>query len=354
MKNKRFIYGFLLVATVIALFASCKQDVIFYDISQEVEYEAPIVEGNVFSMVPCNGMLFVQNNNIYQKSWTAEKNEKGRWTQLTTAPASGKPVVRLASDASYLYAFVMDSASDETGSVYAAPVIASGIGVWTTTPVAENVKELFDNRVFAADGTTSGRNAYFTASDNKVYKLAGSGSPADVSADATDEIGDTSSYIKTADHGYKNGIEKDLFSSNSVFSVIVTSGTTTYLYTFDKALDSSADGKTLKYKASGASSWSDGGTTDAIITVLTSYGNDKLLVGTQGGFEVSTVGSDGKPANGESPSDNAESAFGTRYVTGIWHYGAEGTLYAAVVEAAHSQYNKLWGFYASRNKWNYE
>ena len=349
MKNKRFIYGFLLVATVIALFASCKQDVIFYDISQEVEYEAPIVEGNVFSMVPCNGILFVQNNNIYQKSWTAEKNEEGRWTQLTTAPASGKPVVRLASDASYLYALVMDSASDETGSVYAAPVTASGIGDWTTTPVAENVKELFDNRVFAANGTTSGRNAYFTASDNTVKMLAGTGAP--VAQSVTDVMGATGedAFIRAADSA--NGT--DCFSSSAVFAVVNVSGTA-YLYTFNKTFDSSADGKTLKYKASGASSWSDGGTTDAIITVLTSYGNDKLLVGTQGGFEVSAVGSDGKPANGESPSDNAESAFGTRYVTGIWHYGAEGTLYAAVVEATHSQYNKLWGFYTSRNKWNYE
>ena len=112
--------------------------------------------------------------------------------------------------------------------------------------------------------------------------------------------------------------------------------------------------KTLKYKTSGASSWSDGGTTDAIITVLTAYGTDKLLVGTQSGFEVSAVGSDGKPADGEAPSDNAESAFGTRFVSGIWHYGAEGTLYAAVIGVEHSQYNKLWGFYTSRNKWNYE
>ncbi len=349
MKNKRFIYGFLLVATIIALFASCKQDVIFYDISQEVEYEAPIVEGNIFSMVPCSGMLFVQNNNIYQKGWTAEKNAEGRWTQLSTAPASGKPVVRLASDAAYLYALVKDNTSDETGSVFAAPVTASGAGDWSAVPGATNVKELFDNCIFAADGTTTGRNAYFTDGDNAVKKLAGTGTP--VAQSVTDVMGatDEDAYIKAA--GFDG--TTDCFSSNAVFAVINVSGTA-YLYTFNRAFDSSAEGKTLKYKASGASSWSDGGTTDSIITTLTAYGTDKLLVGTQGGYEVSAVGSDGKPANGENPSDNAESAFGTRYVNGIWHYGAEGTLYAAVVGVEHSQYNKLWGYYTSRNKWNYE
>ena len=44
MKNNKTIYKFLIVAVIISLFASCKQDVIFYDISQEVEYETPIVE----------------------------------------------------------------------------------------------------------------------------------------------------------------------------------------------------------------------------------------------------------------------------------------------------------------------
>ena len=54
-----------------------------------------------------------------------------------------------------------------------------------------------------------------------------------------------------------------------------------------------------------------------------------------------------------SSGDNAESAFGTRYVTGIWHYGDSGTLYAAVIGIEHSKYNKLWGRY-SGEKWNYE
>ena len=348
MKKSRIIYRFLIVAAVIALFAACKQDVIFYDIAQEVEYEAPIVEGNVLSMVPCNGFLFVQNNNIYKKAWTAEKKPEARWRQLDVAPVSGKPVVMLASDSGYLYALVKGKAADETGDVYTVSVSAAGeLGSWSSNPVAEDVKWLFDNRVFATDGTTSGRNAYYTASDNKVYKLAGSGSPADVSSTATDVLGSTKAYICAAG---SDGTT-DYFSSNAVFAVLNVSGTT-YLYTFDRALDGS--GKTLKYKASGATSWKDGGTTDSIMTVLTAYGNDKLLVGTMHGYETSTVGSDGKPSSGETPANNAESAFGTRYVTGIWHYGAEGTLYAAVVEAEHSQYNKLWGFYTSRKKWNYE
>ena len=354
MKNKRFIYGFLLLVTVIGLFASCKQDVIFYDIAQEVEYEAPIVEGNIFSMVPCNGMLFVQNNNIYQKGWTAEKNAEGKWTQLSTAPASGKPVVRLASDAAYLYALVKDNALDTTGSVYVASVTASGVGSWTTEPVAENVKELYDNCVFAADGTTTGRNAYITDSDNAVKKLDGTGTPA--AQTVTDQIGSTATtdFIKTA----ASDGTTDYFSSNPAFAVVRKSSDT-YIYTsFDGNTASASPTKTLKYKKiGGTGAWSSGGTTNANITVLTANGEDQLLIGTYTGYETSAIGSDGKPANVVTPSgsnDNAESAFGTRYITGIWHYGAEGTLYAAVIGVEHSQYNKLWGYYTSRNKWNYE
>jgi hypothetical protein len=140
----------------------------------------------------------------------------------------------------------------------------------------------------------------------------------------------------------------DYFSSNAVFAVVNVGGTA-YFYTFDS--------KTLKYKTS-TTSFQNGGSMQSNITTITADvladGSKRLLVGTMGGYEVSTIDSNGKPANGETPSENAESAFGTRYVSGIWHYGAEGTLYAAVVGVEHSQYNKLWGYYKSRNKWNYE
>ncbi len=355
MKNSRttILCGLLIISAIFSFFTSCRQDVIFYDIAQEIEYEAPIVEGNIFSMVPCGGQLFVQDNLIYQKAWTAKKNSSGKWVRKSV-PVSGKPVIRLASDEHYLYALVFNTPDAETGSVYAAEVTSGTLGAWPSTPVAENVIELFDNRVYDSNGFTAGRNAYFTDENKVVKKLAGTGNPAAVSA--TDEIGDSSSYIKTAGHGYKNGTGTDFFSSNAAFSVIVTSGTTTYLYTFDRALSSSAGGKTLKYKASEATSWLTGGTTNSTITVLTANGNDELLIGTQAGYETSAIASDGKPANGVTPSgsnDNAESAFGTRYITGIWHYGDTGTLYAAVVGLEHSSYNKLWGYY-SGGKWNYE
>ena len=338
----------LAFAAIICTMVSCKQDVIFYDIAQEIEYEAPIVEGNILSMVPCNGQLFVQNNNIYKKGWLDEKTSDARWRQLSVAPVSGKPVAMLASDENYLYALVKDNAAATKGDVYAAPVTSSGMGDWSR--VGQNVLALFDNRVFnRSNGNTAGRNAYFTDENKAVKKLAGTGTAVDQSV--TDVLGDTSedAYIRTAGSDGTN----DYFCSNSIFAVLNVSGTA-YLYTFDKALSSSAGGKTMKYKVATASSFSDGGTTESIITTLTADGSDKLLVGTQGGYEVSTVGSDGKPGNGASPSNNAESAFGTRYVTGIWHYGADGTLYAAVVGVEHSTYNKLWGFYTLRNKWNYE
>lgn len=337
MKNYKII-GYFLLALAIFSFASCSQDVIFYDISQEIQYEEPIVQGNILSMVPCNGLLFVQNNMIYTKAWAAKKDDSGRWTKMDSP--EGKNVIRLASDAGYLYALTKDNMTDTTGKVYAASVTSSGAGSWQQ--VADNVKELYDNRVFAANGTTTGRNAYFTDGNNGVKKLAGSSTP--TAQTATDVLNADSPSIKAA---ASNG-STDYFCSNSVFAVAVAGGET-YLYTFDD--------KTLKYKAASASltaAWTDGGTTQSIITTLTTNGASELLVGTQAGYEVSTIDSTGKPGNGATPSGNAESAFGTRYVTGIWHYGDTGTLYAAVVGVEHSQYNKLWGYYSSRDSWNYE
>ena len=356
MKKNRAVYSLIIIGVIISLFASCKQDVIFYDIAEEIEYEAPIVEGNVFSMVPCGGMLFVQNNSIYKKGWLAEKNDNGKWTK-TSSPVAGKNVVRLASDENYLYALVINTDTNEDsaviGDVYAAPVTDGVLGSWSKK--AENVVELFDNKCFnSTDGTTVGRNAYFTDADNKVSKLAGAGTP--VVQPATDVLGDTSedAYIRTAGTAASDGTS-DYFCSNSAFAVLNISGTT-YFYTFivGDGTNIVSDGTKIKYKAADAESFSDGGTTASIITTLTSYGADKLLVGTQAGYEVSPIGSNGKPGNGVTPSENAESAFGTRYINGIWQYGASGTLYASVVEVGHSQYNKLWGFYTSRNKWNYE
>ena len=355
MKTNGIIYKFLFITAIIFLLGSCKQDVIFYDIAQEIKFEDPIVQGNIFSMVPCGGQLFVQNNTIFSKDWNANRNSSKKWTELEALPASGKPVVRLASDASYLYALVINSPNDLTGSVYAAQVTSTGIGEWTAEPVASNVLELYDNRVFNSDGTTTGRNAYFTASNKTVKKLNGAGAPEQ--QDVPDEIGNTDSYIRAAG---TDGT-RDYFSSNAIFSVIRKNDSTYFYSSFDVNSENkiTTSAKTIKYKLSSSSSWSNGGTTNSIITAMTANGTNELLIGTQLGYETSAVGDNGIPANGVTPSganDNAESAFGTRYITGIWHYGAEGTLYAAVISVEHSQYNKLWGRYASENlgKWNYE
>ena len=354
MKNNGIIYKFYIITAIIFLLGSCQQDVIFYDIAQEIEYEDPIVQGNIFSMVPCEGQLFVQNNSIFSKAWNANRNSSKKWTELESLPESGKPVVRLASDASYLYALVINNSNDTTGSVYAAQVTSTGIGEWTAEPVATDVLELYDNKVFNSDGTTTGRNAYFTTNNRVVKKLNGAGVPEQQTV--TDEIGNTDSYIRAAG---SDGTQ-DYFSSNAIFSVIRKNDSTYFYSSFDVNSENkiTTSAKTIKYKLSSSSSWSDGGTTNSIITVLTANGNGELLIGTQAGYETSAIASDGKPANGVTPSgenNNAESAFGTRYVTGIWAYGDAGTLYISVIGVEHSQFNKLWGFYNSDDKkWNYE
>ena len=229
MKNNKTIYKFLIVAVIISLFASCKQDVIFYDISQEVEYETPIVEGNIFSMVPCKGILFVQNNMIYQKGWLEEKSEEQKWEKIES-PVADKAVTRLASDENYLYALVKESTS-YIGDVYVTQVTSSGIGSWSK--VASNVRELYDNRIFDKNnGTTVGRHAYFTDSINLVSRLDGTQGPERV---FVVDLFPPESLIPCIRAAGSDGTY-DYFSSNSEFAVANVSGETYFYSSSDKTI----------------------------------------------------------------------------------------------------------------------
>lgn len=330
----------VLLSALFMIFISCEQGVIFYDIEHEVEYTAPSVSGNVYSMVPCKGVIFTQNNQIYRKGWA----EGGQTFKNVNKPVDGY-AVKVASDADYLYVLMKTAANDETGTVYTAAVDADGtLGSWNL--VKNNVLKLFDNQVYdIADGTTTGRNAYFTTSEG-VCKLNGTAAP-DAPQAVTDII---TSESKTSEiQAAVSDGTTDSFSSLSL-TVAMTSGATTYFYY--------ANGSTVSFRTASATEWTVGTSLDSVSirALAPDKAGSRLLVGTQySGLKTSTVStSDGKPGSLEAAGANASTAFGTRCVIGTWAYGASGTCYAAIMDTEHSDYNKLYGYYSSRDNWNYE
>lgn len=327
MKTRILTTLLLVVLTLTAV--SCNQEVIFYDIAREVKLVNPEINGNIYSMVPLAGNLYVQNGDIYKKT---NPSAAHGWTRITKPAESN--IIRIASDDSYLYAL------DNAKNVWATS--DSGTN-WTK--VADNAEALFDNQVMDETAfTTTGRSAFITvlsaiqndsANVNQEVKLlSGTASPTAVSASEISAVVAKADYIKAAAFDGTNTV----FSSSAA---ICAQGTTLYR--------AAKDATKVQYKTQGGS-WQDGGTLKAGALSICPYGTDKVLVGTARGYEICSLDAAGVPANGVESETNAESAFGTRAVISIRAFGS--SVYVGVVSENSSAYSKLWSLFGET--WNYE
>lgn len=321
----------LLLLVLLAFTAiSCSQEVIFYDIAHEVKLVNPEINGNITSLVPLGGKLYVQNGDIYEK---AVPSVAHGWKRIAKPAGSGN-IVRIASDDAYLYAMDVVIGSDDNPafSVWAR----SSTGT-TWTKIADNVKTLFDNQVSATDLTTAGRVAYITDGDG-VKQLSGTAAPSLISAPDVFQRTGNNDYIKAA--AYTG--TATVFSSNAAICV---SGSN--LYSIDY------DAKTVKYSTDGGASWAEGGKVDDYAKCICAYGTDKLLVGTANGYQICTIDGSGVPSKGANAPEetNAESLIGNkRQVIMIKSFG--NSIYAGIVSDTRSDYSKLWGWFGA--SWNYE
>ena len=323
---------------------SCDSDAIFYDIEQETAIDDPIVTGNIFYMVPLNGKLYVQNGRIFKKGFKENRN----WQEISKPEGS---VITLASNEDTLYA------------------LTSKKELWGCNPstlnwkiIAENVQALFDNGKFNnEDGTTAGRNAYFKK-NNTVNKLSGLTEGSKVE-EIKDCYNNSSKSICAA--VYSSTLDKDLFSSTHSFSITklgTDANAKEYVYAatpFVKANSSVTNGNRMAYYAdvsalSSANAWKNAGSVDSAeyITCLAMKGTSTLLAGTTNGFEVMYISESGVPGNGNEPTGNEESSFGTREICGLWVYGD--VIYSAVADESTSTYSKLWASYNNGSTWNCE
>lgn len=322
----------IVALSILALLAftaiSCSQEVIFYDIAREVKLVNPEINGNITSLVPLDGKLYVQNGDIWKKTkYTAAHG----WERIAKPEDSGN-IVRIASDNAYLYA--MDAViGSEDKPVFSVWAKAASDTAWTK--IADNVKTLFDNQVFANDLTTTGRTAYITDEDG-VKQLSGTAAPSLITASDTFARTGENDYIKAAVYDGTATV----FSSNAT---ICASGSTLY---------SADDNETvIKYSTDGGATWKEGGKVDNAAKSICAYGSDKLLVGTVNGYQICTLDASGVPSDGKNSGTNAESAFGNkRQVILIKAFGSG--VYAGVVSDSKSAYSKLWSWFG--DDWNYE
>ena len=331
--------AFLFIFCVLAIFTSCKQDVIFYDISQEIELNEQSILGNVTSIKKIDSTLYAASGLFYTKS-----TNDVRWETLK-APTD--TIVNLAvgevNSEKYLYLLGKPTGSEEiTYSVYARKLSTNGAldnSEWKE--ITSGVSFLYDNQA------TTAPNAYITK-DNKVYKLFGT-SFDDSPVDATCIFGEKiNSAVNLGGSDYFLGNPATFANGNYIY----VANEKILNYASKEKIDSYI--QTLKANPESTENpWSKTNETDDTIISTCLY-NNKVYVGTNTGFQISTLKSDGSCSDFTNPASNAESAFGTREIIGIWNFDNENNFFVSVTFKTSSIYDALWGYDSASGKWNLE
>ena len=339
--------AFLILFCILAIFTACKQAPIFYDIAQEIELNDPTIKGKVISMKRLGTdesfTIYAANQDLNVKAASEQ-----RWEKVSGVP--GSKVVSLACDESYLY-IGTNPAANETITVYCHEVTENGTldseSSWKE--VASGVSKLFDNQAFGSNA-----KAYFVINvetgdgENKtttptVFALSGESEPTEQS-NAKSVFGNP---IITAVH---LGVTDYFVGAPAV-------AMDNYVYVADGATIKYANGATLEGILAGTEGAKFEATskTESTITSLSVNGLN-LYAGTTTGFEVASLDNTyaGKLKSFGEPGNNAESAFGTREVLGIWNFDNKDNFFVSVTSSLSSSYDALWGFNTSNSKWNIE
>lgn len=342
--------AFLILFCILAIFTACKQAPIFYDIAQEIELSDPTIKGKVISMKRLGTdepfTIYAANQDLNVKAASEQ-----RWEKVSGVP--GSKVVSLACDKDYLY-IGTDPTSNGTITVYCHKVTENGTldseSSWKE--VDSGVSRLFDNQSFGSNAkayfvknveTGDGENKTITPT---VFALSGESKPTDQS-DAKSVFGNP---IITAVHlGGTDGTDYFLGAP----SVVIDD----YVYVADDKTIKSANQTVLDAilaKTEGAE-FEATSKTESTITSLSVNGLN-LYAGTTDGFEVASLDNTytGKLKSFGKPGNNAESAFGTREVLGIWNFDNKDNFFVSVTSSLSSSYDALWGFNTSNSKWNIE
>ena len=315
---------FLLIFFVLFTLISCQQDVIFYDIAQEIELDDPTISGKVVSMDKANQVLYAANGQLNKKGF-----EGKRWSKVSGSPKSVEVVVYADS---YLYVGSLVSSEEKTSLTIFAHELESDGSLKSSSDWKEidtGVSYLFSNK------STENPVVYYTKG-TEVFKLSGAESSnlqtvnllTGETAKACVRIGDKDIFLENANCTAKNG----------------------YIFV--------ANGKNLKSATLPVSeeteiTWKEGESANSEITSMFLDGSN-LYVGTKSGVQVTTLGEDGTYTTFSNLQNNAETSFGDREILGLWKYDNADNFFVSVTAGQTSIYDALWGYNSSSQKWNLE
>ena len=334
--NKKIQYTALLFILGASLFTSCTDD-LYSRINQEVTLETNAISGQIYSLVRFNNKLYTSNGYLYEKT-NASSTDTGlyneQWKNLTRtdSPFGSKIVSYLASDSTYLYAYVYQLTEDDDGynsfagddatkQIYytsdgttwnyiSDETLDTLLGVTYTsenhtegTDNIKNIKTIFCNN--AVD--PSNRNAYallYSTTDDAyhVYKLNGKSAPTLV-ADSTNGAGSSSiaaTYYNGADYfsNYK------ALTSNDKYIYYSKEGDTLY---YANAWDSTNNCFTFNGTETGIDE-----NESAIYSLAIT--NDFIIMGTDEGIAHVALSDNGLPSDGSSSfATNATSTLTSSY-----------------------------------------
>ena len=315
---------FLLIFFVLFTFISCQQDVIFYDIAQEIKLDDPTISGKVVSMDKANTVLYAANGNLNKKGL-----EEKRWSKVSGAPNNVEVVI--CAD-SFLYVGSLTTTDDKSSlTVYAHELNEDGTLNTGTKweKIKSDVSYLYSNK------STTTLNVYITIG-SEIYKLSGKDSP--ILQNETPITGKVAKACVRINN-------KDIFLENSN---CIANGEYIYVSNGNKLKSA-----TLPDSEETEITWTEGNETSAEITSMFFDGSN-LYVGTKSGVQLTTLGTEGTYTAFSNLPSNAETSFGDREILGVWKYDNGDNFFVSATASITSIYDALWGYNSVSGKWNLE
>ncbi|MBQ4377891.1 MAG: hypothetical protein II821_01645 [Treponema sp.] len=370
--KKRF--SLILLTILTSVFLSCgfdEDEGIFKSIRNEVALDEAKIYGTINSIVryQLDGVenIFVENGKIYNRVASIDKDTDGNdvstfeesaayqkldWNTFTKP--SGK-VYALGSDSTYLYALSIVFEDDDDGYNTATTRSlfcydgSSWTEIWSTSYSSSYEAYLFCTNA----PKNENREAYFRYG-TAVWQLNGTTSLSDDNAMTTGDTDNSTSPTTGVNSCTKLGSTTYFSSSEAMISNETSSSDATFIYY--------ASGDCVYYTPDGSTWTAVDLDCDTIVSLAVT--SDYLLAGTDGGIVHTTWSSEGIPASGNASfSTNASSTLSSYYeilqVLAVDPSLSEtaGTLFASTDTSSSSASLKnvgLWGYFASKGKWNRE
>lgn len=355
----------LALALAAVTFFGC-QDVIFYNIRKEVKLKDASLKADIRSIIRYKDFFYCANGNIYRKS--VSETRAGYWDKC---PAPSGHVLKLASDATYIYALVGISKEDynegENVPVRRELWCSSDGSSWSKVTGVYGKGEIAGNKIESYLFCT---NAVATANRKAYFVIRGSKDGVDRLAWSLNGSSATALALSTV-----NATDKPVCNAKAVSqSCVYFDGKVLFFNSTGSCTDESSKGEAAQFYYYGDGSrlkWggqNNGDTGVSAKSNITSIGFTKgnLLVGTTSGITQHPLTSGIPGERSASMPYNAEATLSAQYtVLAIMVVTPEVTQTESIIYASQNytgdgsnsaQFDHIcmWSYYPGRKEWNRE